>query len=94
MTINRIDPIDPIQPGKKNSRSGEINSATKTDSISLSSEAIEKGELYRVIELASAAPDVRADRIAELREKINDPNYINDTIIKATADKIMDAFGL
>ena len=94
MTINRIDPIDPIQPGKKTNRSGDVNSSAKTDSISLSSEAVEKGELYRAIELASAAPDVRADRIAELREKINDPNYINDTIIKATADKIMDAFGL
>ena len=94
MTINRIDPIEPIQPGKKSNRSEGVNSGARSDSISLSSEAREKGELYRAIELASAAPDVRADRIAELREKINDPNYVNDTLVKATADRIMDAFGL
>jgi negative regulator of flagellin synthesis FlgM len=94
MTIDRIGSIDPIQPGKKSGRSGQVDQASKTDSISLSSEAVEKGDLYQAIELASSAPDVRLDRIAELKEKINDPSYINDTIIRATADKIMDVFGL
>jgi negative regulator of flagellin synthesis FlgM len=64
------------------------------DSISLSQEAVEKGELYRANELVASASDVRLDRIAELKQKINDPSYINETIINATADKIMDAFGL
>ncbi|QQO10227.1 flagellar biosynthesis anti-sigma factor FlgM [Breznakiella homolactica] len=94
MTIDRIGSIDPIQPGKKPGRTGEVQPNAKPDSIALSSEAMEKGELYQAIELVSAAPDVRAERIAELRSKIDDPSYINDTIIKATADKIMDAFGL
>jgi negative regulator of flagellin synthesis FlgM len=66
----------------------------KTDSISLSSEAVEKAELYRAKEIVAAAPDVRADRVAELKAKINDPSYLNDTIIQGTADKIMEAFGL
>jgi negative regulator of flagellin synthesis FlgM len=94
MTIDRINPLEPTQPGKKSGRSGEIERGKNSDSISLSSEAVEKAELYRTIELVSAAPDVRSERIAELKEKINDPSYINETIIKATADKIMDAFGL
>jgi len=55
---------------------------------------MEKGELYQAIELASAAADVRSDRIAELKQRINDPSYLNDTVIKSTADRIMDAFGL
>ena len=55
---------------------------------------MEKGELYRTLELASAAPDVRADRIAELKRKIDDPAYITETIVNATAEKIMAAFGL
>lgn len=92
MTVNGIGSIDPIQPGKKPGRSGQVNQSEKTDSISLSPEAREQAELYRVKELIMVAPDVRADRIAEMKKKLNDPSYINETILKATADKIMDAW--
>jgi negative regulator of flagellin synthesis FlgM len=94
MTIDRIGPIDPLQPGKKPGRSGQVSQNAKTDSISLSSEAVEKGELYQAKELIFAASDVRAERIQEMKSKINDPSYINDTILKATADKIMESFGI
>jgi negative regulator of flagellin synthesis FlgM len=93
MTIDRIGPIDPIQPGKKPGQAGRIARTEKSDSIDLSSEAVEKGELYQAIELVSTTSDIRADRVAELKQKINDPSYINDAVIKATADKILDVFG-
>jgi negative regulator of flagellin synthesis FlgM len=92
--IDRIGSIDPIQPGKKAGQNNRVNSQDKADSISLSAEAMEKREIYQAMEMASAASDVRADRVAELRAKINDPSYINDTILNATADKIMEAFAL
>lgn len=92
--INRVNNLEPLQPGKKSGRNGQAEKSKEADSISLSSEAVEKAELYRAMDLASAAEDVRAERIAELKAKINDPSYINETIIRATADKIMDAFGL
>ena len=91
MTIDRIGSIDPIQPGKKPGRANQVNESPRTDSISISSEAQEKAELLRTQALAAAVPEVRAERVAELREKINDPSYINDTVINATADKLIDA---
>jgi negative regulator of flagellin synthesis FlgM len=94
MTIGRIDHIDPLPPGKKPGRSDHVKESENSDFISVSRAALEKAELYRAMELVSAAPDVRADRIAELRQKINDPDYVNERIINATAEKIMDAFGL
>jgi negative regulator of flagellin synthesis FlgM len=90
MTIDRIGSIDPIQPGKKPGRTGQVSESPKTDSISISSEAQQKAEMLRVQELASAAPDIRAERIAELKEKINNPSYLNDELIKATANKLID----
>jgi negative regulator of flagellin synthesis FlgM len=93
MTIDRIGPIDPIQPGKKPGQDSRIVRTEKSDSIDLSSEAVEKGELYQTIELVSTSSDVRMDRVAELKQKINDPSYLNDAIITATADKILDVFG-
>ena len=91
MTINGIGSIDPIQPHKKPGPASRVNENRGADSINISSEAQEKAELYRVKELAAAAPEVRAERVAELKEKINDPSYLNDKVMNATADKIMDS---
>jgi len=90
MTIDRIGLIDPIQPGKKPGQTGQVRVPQRADSISISSEAQEKAELLRIQELAASAADIRADRVAELKGKINDPTYMNEAIINATANKLID----
>lgn len=92
--IDRVGAINLVQQGKNTGWNNQVNRTAQTDSITLSSEALEKSELYRATELVSSAADMRADRIAELKKKINDPSYINEAIINATADKIMEVFGL
>jgi negative regulator of flagellin synthesis FlgM len=94
MTINGINPIEPVSPNKKPGQNSRVSTTAEVDSISLSSEAVKKGEMYQVLELVNAAADIQTDRIEELKKKINDPSYINETIIRATADKIMNAFGI
>jgi negative regulator of flagellin synthesis FlgM len=94
MKVDRISPLDPIQPGKKPGRSGQVSHSENTDSISLSLEALERSERHQTRELILAAADVRAERIQEMKSKINDPSYINETILRDTADKILDAWGL
>jgi negative regulator of flagellin synthesis FlgM len=94
MTIDRIGYIDPILPGKRPGRDEHVRGNDKPDSVSLSPEALEKAEIYQVVQLIKAVPDIQPDRIAELKEKINDPSYLNELIIDATADNILDAFGL
>ncbi|MHB9291180.1 putative negative regulator of flagellin synthesis FlgM [Hollandina sp. SP2] len=91
--IDRIGSINPIASSKYE-WNNQTNRTVQADSISLSPEALEKSELYRAHELVVSASDVRLDRIAELKQKIADPSYINDTIIQATADKIIDVLGL
>jgi negative regulator of flagellin synthesis FlgM len=90
MTIDRIGSIDPIQPGKKPGRAGQVSEPRGTDTISISSEAQAKAEILRTRELAAAAPEVRAELVAELRDKINDPSYINEKVMSATADRLID----
>jgi negative regulator of flagellin synthesis FlgM len=94
MMIDKIGFSEPIQPGKRPGRGEPLNPNAKSDSITLSAEAMEKSELYQVIKVVSGTSDIRSERIEELKQKINDPSYINEKIINATADKIMDAFGL
>jgi negative regulator of flagellin synthesis FlgM len=94
MMIDRIGYTEPIPPGKRPGKNEPLTHGSPSDSISLSSEAREKAEIYRANDLVAAAPDVRAERIQELKAKINDPSYIDQRVLEATADKIMEAFGL
>ncbi|MDR2536217.1 MAG: flagellar biosynthesis anti-sigma factor FlgM [Treponema sp.] len=94
MMIDKVGYINLIQHSKNAEWNNQVNRTVQTDSITLSAEAKEKSELYQANAVVASASDVRMDRIAELKQKINDPSYINDVIINATADRIMDIFGL
>jgi negative regulator of flagellin synthesis FlgM len=92
MTIDRIGHVDPIPTSKKPARSEKAGGNDKADTINLSSDAMKKAEMYQVVELIKSAPDLDDVRIAELRQKINDPSYIDEKVIKATADNILNAW--
>jgi len=92
MTVNRIGHVEPIPPGKRPGRNEQVGGNDKVDTISISEEAMEKAEKYQVIELIQSAPDMDDARIAELRQKIDDPAYLNDKVINATAEKILNAW--
>ena len=57
-------------------------------------EAKEMAEAYYLEKVANETPDVRADRVAAVKEKLKDPNYLNDAVIKSAADKFLSAIGL
>ncbi|MDR0324334.1 MAG: flagellar biosynthesis anti-sigma factor FlgM [Treponema sp.] len=92
MMVDRIGPIEPVSPGRKTGRNEQVGGNSKTDTINLSSEAMEKAEKYQVIELINSAPDLDEARIAELRQKIDDPAYLNEKVINATAENIVNAW--
>ena len=39
------------------------------------------------------APEVREDRIAELKAKLDDPNYLNKAVAEMVADGILKQLG-
>ncbi|MDR2842357.1 MAG: flagellar biosynthesis anti-sigma factor FlgM [Spirochaetaceae bacterium] len=90
MTIGRVSSVNPIQLNKESGRVGHATKSGKSDSVSISAEAIRKSDALKVAEIAKAAPDVRADLVAKIKAKINDPSYINDLVVRGTADRIMD----
>ena len=92
MMVDRIGHIEPLQPGKKPGKTDSAQSIDRSDSINLSSEAIAKAEKFQVIELIKATQELDEARIVELREKINNPSYINEQVINATAEKIADTW--
>ena len=92
MTVNRIGHLEPIPSGKKTGRNEQVGGNNKTDSINLSAEAVEQAEKYLVLELIKSAPDLDDARIAELRQKIDDPAYLTGKVINATAENIVNAW--
>ena len=92
--IDRLGGIDPLKNVQNTQKTHRVNEAANPDSISVSAKAKELSEVYSAIETAGAAPDVRADRVAEVMEKIKDPAYINKSVVDLVADRIMDVYGL
>ena len=88
-SINSVSQVNNVQNLHKNE--GVSRTSADRDSIDVSSEA---REIYFMEKVAKDTPDVRADRIAEIKEKIKDPNYLNDTIINSAADKFLAALGI
>ncbi len=95
MSIDKIGGINPLN-NVQNAR--RTNETAKTDfgsdSISVSKEAKEAAEVYYMNQVAAETPDVRADRIAEVKAKLQNPDYLNSSVIASAADKLMESFGL
>ncbi|TVQ24319.1 MAG: flagellar biosynthesis anti-sigma factor FlgM [Spirochaetaceae bacterium] len=94
MTIEGIGPIQPNQPVNRTGRAQEPQRSAPSDSVAFSDEARLKADVYRLQQDVRATDDVRADRIAEAKAKLQDPSYLNDAVLNTVADRVMDVFGL
>ena len=90
--VNSVNPLNNVQNLRKTESSAKVD--REYDSISVSDEAKEMAEAYYLEKVANETPDVRADRVAAVKEKLKDPNYLNDAVIKSAADKFLSAIGL
>lgn len=90
--IGGLNPLNNVQNIRKTDNAAKVSS--QTDSISVSKEAVEKAEAYYLDKVAAETPNVRADRIAEVKAKIKDPSYLSDEVILSTVEKVMSGFGI
>ena len=90
--INELNPLNNVQNTKKTENVAKFSAGS--DSIEVSDEARLKAEAYYLQKVADETPDVRADRIAEVKAKIKDPSYLNNAVIQSAAEGIMASFGL
>jgi len=92
MTIDKLGPIDSISKYNKTEKVSRPEKKDASDSISFSEEAKSKGEIYKATEEAKLAPEVRMDRVEEVRKKLQDPSYIDDKVVESVAESVMDLF--
>ena len=65
-----------------------------SDEISVSDEAKAMAEAMFMKQVSDETPDIRQDLVEKIKLKIQDPNYLNEATIAATADQILSAYGL
>ncbi len=94
MTVERIGPLDPASNVKKAEKPSKPKSKGDVDSINVSQEARSKAEVFKALETAKSAPDIRLDRVEEIKRKLQDPSYPSQEIIEKTADGILKSFGI
>jgi negative regulator of flagellin synthesis FlgM len=94
MTIERLGPIDSISRFNKANKANKTEKKENTDSVSFSKEAKNLGEIYKATEEVKIAPDVRMDRVEEVRAKLQDPSYIDEKVLESVAENVLDMFGL
>jgi negative regulator of flagellin synthesis FlgM len=94
MMIDRLGGVDPLKNVQNTQKTTRVNGTVKTDSISVSNEAKELSEVYTAMEAAKSAPDVRADKVADVLQRMKDPNYINKSVVDIVADRLLDVYGL
>ena len=95
MMIDKMNGVFPLGETKGVDRASKAkNLLMPNDTVSISKEARDAAEIRFLKEVADATPDVRMDKVEAFKAKLNDPNYINDTLLAETADKFMEALGI
>jgi negative regulator of flagellin synthesis FlgM len=94
MTVERIGPLDPPSNIKKAEKAVKPQTKSDVDSINVSQEARSKAEVFTAIETAKSSPDVRMDRVEEVKRKLQDPSYPSEEIINKVAEGILKSFGI
>lgn len=90
--VNNVTQVNNVQNLRKTEGTSKVS--READSINVSAEAKEMAEVYYMEKVANETPDVRADKVAEVKEKLKDPNYLNNAVINSAADKFLSALGL
>ena len=94
MTVERIGPLDPTSNVKKSEKPSRLKTKSEIDSINVSEEARSKAEVLKATEAARVAPDIRMDKVEEMKRKLQDPSYPSEEVIQKAADGILMAFGI
>lgn len=89
MSIDKIGPINNYNKYEKISKKYNTEKISHSDSINISEEALSKADLVKITEILNNTPDIREEKIRILKEKINDPSYLNSAINDKFVDKLL-----
>jgi negative regulator of flagellin synthesis FlgM len=93
MVIDKIGNINNISETKKSKPISGKKDIEKSDSIQISNEGKQAAEIAKHTQVIRETPDIRMERVKELKQKIQDGSYdFNDNkMLEMVANKIADS---
>jgi negative regulator of flagellin synthesis FlgM len=90
MVIDKIGNINNIIEPKKSNPVSSAKETKKKDSVQISSEAKNAADVAKMAQVVKASPDVRIDRVQQIKELIDKGTYNFDSpeILEKVADRI------
>lgn len=90
--LGKINGISPISNMNRIEETVKTKTVIGSDSVSISSDAEKMSQLLALREKVAQAPDIRQDKVEEVMNQMKNPDFINDTVLSAVADKLMEIF--
>lgn len=95
--VNGVPEPKPERTGKvrgdgDSSASGSVAASASSpakDGVSISAEAKAAADVARVVTLSSAQSDIRADKVAAARERIENGDFKNPEVVAQVAQRLM-----
>jgi len=94
MTIDRLGPLDSLSKFSKTDKPEKLTKEMAADSVAVSKEARHSAALRQAADIVRSAPDVRMDRVETVKAKLRKSDYIDDAVVNAVVDRLLDVFGV
>ena len=95
MEIRGVDGINRVDNNSKiNKVSKKNETSSSSDVAEISSEAKQMADIQKAKVAVDKSPDVRQDKIEEVKAKLESGAYDNEEVMNKVAEKIMKALGL
>lgn len=91
MVIDKIGNINNIVDPKGTKAVSKGKATKKSDSLVISTEGKKAAEIARYTQMVKEAPDMRADRVREIKEQIQNGTYdkfTDNKVLEMVAEKI------
>lgn len=91
MVIDKIGNVNNIVDPKSTRNVSKEKATKKSDSLEISTEGKKAAEVSRYTQMVKETPDIRADRVREIKEQIKNGTYdkFNDNkVLEMVAEKI------
>jgi negative regulator of flagellin synthesis FlgM len=96
MEIRGIDGVRGIDNNSKINKTPKKSDdiTTSNDSADISTEAKQMAEEAKLRSIIDKSPDVRADKIEQVKERMSNGSYDNEEVLKTVAERLMKVLGL
>jgi len=96
MVIDKIGNVNSIIEPRKPKQNYQVNNVRPTsDSVQISEEGLKAAEEARLAQIVKESPDIRADKVKELKEKIASGEFdraIDDKLLGNIASRMINGF--